>query len=292
MAELLVSRLKLMSEFKGSFRLNSAPALLFVGADFEHKPGARASPRIPPPPGTLSPGTSRASLAPPSHASDMRLPHAQLNAPLQLPPALCLRPAHPPARPATSRALSPRPPSAAADFALLRNLLHDHFVGAEPPSAVPARLPAERVLVFTAHGDGLVSMRHYAVTVGVANADTLVMAPAAAAKLLGLGEGEGGADGGGSRHVRLTEIGPSCELKLARSRFADDELRKSALRRPKTSAKVPARVKNVSHTELLGKRGRLRIERQDLHQAALKKSKALRKASKPAAAVAKPAAAE
>lgn len=40
MAELLVSNLKLSSEFPSSFRLNSAPALLFVGADFEHKPGA------------------------------------------------------------------------------------------------------------------------------------------------------------------------------------------------------------------------------------------------------------
>ncbi|KAJ1635639.1 hypothetical protein T492DRAFT_863100 [Pavlovales sp. CCMP2436] len=40
MAEFLVSGLKQTKEFedKAGFRLNSAPALVFIGADFEHKP--------------------------------------------------------------------------------------------------------------------------------------------------------------------------------------------------------------------------------------------------------------
>lgn len=174
----------------------------------------------------------------------------------------------------------------------LRNLLFDHFRTPDEISAVPSKLPAERVLAFTAHGDGFISMRHYAIAVGHTTADTVVMgaaaAAAAAARLLGGEEGTSAADGG-ARRVRLVELGPSCELKLSRSRFADEELRKLALKRPKSSASVPARVKNVSHTELLGKRGRLRIERQDLHQAALKKSKALRKEK--ATATPRPAAA-
>jgi ribosome production factor 2 len=195
MAEFLVTDQALMEQFGSGFRVHSVPALLFVGADFEHKP----------------------------------------------------------------------------ELALIKNLLHDHFA----PSGltdVPARLPAERVIVFTAHGDSMISMRHYAITVGGYSAENVVMAAAKAAAASASG---GGSEG--SRFVGLEEIGPRCNLKVSRTRFADDELRKAALRRPKSSAAVPTRVKNVSHTELLGKRGRLRIERQDLHQAALKKVKALRK---------------
>mmetsp|Transcript_4773 Transcript_4773/g.12242 ORF Transcript_4773/g.12242 Transcript_4773/m.12242 type:complete len:352 (+) Transcript_4773:88-1143(+) len=199
MAEFLVSGLKQTKEFedKAGFRLNSAPALIFIGADFEHKP----------------------------------------------------------------------------DLQVVKNLLQDHF-HAPGMELLPSRLPAERVLVFTAHGDSIVSMRHYAIAVGSIDADNVVMAAAAAAaaaKEKGVGLG-----GEGTRHVSLTEIGPRCDLKLNRTRFADDDLRKDALKRPKSSAAVPTKVKNVTHTALLGKRGKLRIERQDLHQAALKKVKALK----------------
>jgi ribosome production factor 2 len=211
MVEFMVSGVKLSAEFKTSYRLNSIPALIFAGAEFEHNPS----------------------------------------------------------------------------LALVKNLLHDHF-GPTGMNTVPAQLPAERVLVFTAHGDGVISMRHYAVSVGGYTADTIVMAAAQAAAGAG---GKAAADGEGPRHVGLSEIGPRCELKLGRTRFADDELRKAALKRPKSSSAVPSKVKNVSHTALLGKVGRLRIERQDLHTAALKRVKALKKerpAAKPAAATAAP----
>ncbi|KAJ1635640.1 hypothetical protein T492DRAFT_863101 [Pavlovales sp. CCMP2436] len=121
---------------------------------------------------------------------------------------------------------------------------------------LPSRLPAERVLVFTAHGDNIVSMRHYAIAVGSIDADKVVMAAAAAAAAAK--EKGVGLRGEGTRHVSLTEIGPRCDLKLNRTRFADDDLRKDALKRPKSSATVPTKVKN------------------DLHQAALKKVKALK----------------
>lgn len=203
MAEFLVSGLKLSRDFHAGFRVNSAPALVFVGADFEHKP----------------------------------------------------------------------------ELVVVKNLLHDHF-HAHGLHTLPSALPAERVLVFTARADNVVSMRHYAVAVGALTADTVVMAASAVAA------SEAAAVGGaeGSRHVGLTEIGPRCELKLSRTQFADEELRKVALKRPKTSAAKPTRIKNVSDSELLGKVGRLRIERQDLHQAALKKVKALKREKKPAAA--------
>lgn len=140
------------------------------------------------------------------------------------------------------------------ELGVVRNLLHDIF-GERELEQVPAKLPAERVLVFTAHGDGMIAMRHYATSVG------------------------GGAKGG-ARRVELTEIGPRCDLKLMRTRFADDEHRKAALKQPKATAAKPTKQKNVEHTALLGKRGKLRVERQDLQQAAIKKMKALRAAKK------------
>lgn len=204
---------------------------------------------------------------------------AVLTGPGARPLAPCALTARHPPPAAAPHTPKPRAPSPSPDLALLRNLLTDHFRAPEPIPAVPAKLPAERVLVFTARADGVVSMRHYAVAVGTVTANTIAMSAAAAAREVGA-DGERGV-GAGARHVNLREIGPRCDLKLSRTRFADDDVRKSALKRPKSSASVPSRVKNVSHDELLGKRGRLRIERQDLHQAALKKVKALKKEKAP-----------
>mmetsp|Transcript_20944 Transcript_20944/g.70332 ORF Transcript_20944/g.70332 Transcript_20944/m.70332 type:complete len:325 (+) Transcript_20944:79-1053(+) len=151
-----------------------------------------------------------------------------------------------------------------ADMRVVKSLLQD-LLRPDGVGVVPARTPVDRVLVCTAVGEDVLALRHYAVDGGREGA-----APPPGPRSLPM-----------HRRVELAEIGPRMDLKLSRTRFADEELRKAACKQPPPPGAVPRKEKNVTHGELLGKRGRLRVERQDLNQAALKKVKALRKQRTP-----------
>ena len=128
---------------------------------------------------------------------------------------------------------------------LLTDFFHLRVVDAIHPLGI------EHFLCFTAVGEDKIFVRHYL------------------ARLLKSAEGT-------APHTALTEIGPSMDLTLRRSRLADEETLKQAMVRPKATAAAPKKVKNVTRSKLLGKQGRLHVPRQDLSQMATARMKALR----------------
>lgn len=78
--------------------------------------------------------------------------------------------------------------------------------------------------------------------------------------------------------IELDEMGPSMELKMLRSRFSTDEMKKASLKRPKEL--VSKKIKNVEKTELGDVMGRVYVE-QDLNQLQTRKVKALKKTKTP-----------
>jgi ribosome production factor 2 len=75
--------------------------------------------------------------------------------------------------------------------------------------------------------------------------------------------------------VELEESGPALDLKIRRSQFASEDLYKEAISVPQVLR--AKKVKNISR-DILGKKGRIRIGKQDIERMPIKKSKILRKA--------------
>ena len=80
-----------------------------------------------------------------------------------------------------------------------------------------------------------------------------------------------------SPRVNLVEMGPSFDLKLRRTSYADEATMKLAMKRPKALPSAPKKVKNISRSKLLGKQGRLHMPKQDLAKMATAKMKGLKK---------------
>lgn len=72
----------------------------------------------------------------------------------------------------------------------------------------------------------------------------------------------------------LIEMGPRMNFTLRRSQFANDELMKTALRRPKETMKK--KVKNVNHSAMGHTMGRIHMEKQDLDNMNSRRVTALR----------------
>lgn len=70
------------------------------------------------------------------------------------------------------------------------------------------------------------------------------------------------------------EIGPSFDMTIRRTRFASEDLMRESLKQPDQLKKK--KEKNISK-DIVGVRGALHMERQDLDQMALHKAKGLRK---------------
>ena len=139
--------------------------------------------------------------------------------------------------------------SHSAELQHLRQLLIDFFHLEVVDSLSP--LGIDHFLVFTAVG-GKVLLRHYL------------------ARLLKSAEGT-------SPHVALTEMGPSLDLRIRRTRYASDDLMSLAMTQPKAMAHAPKKVKNVTRSKLLGKQGRLHLPKQDLSKMATAKMKGLKR---------------
>jgi len=129
--------------------------------------------------------------------------------------------------------------------ALLIDFFHMEVVEAISPLGI------ERVLCFTA-GGGKVFLRHYL------------------AQLRKSAEGTG-------PHVALVEMGPSMDLTVRRTQFAQSDLMKAAMTRPKAAAAAPRKVKNITRSKLMGKQGRLHMPKQDLGKVVVARMKALKK---------------
>ena len=76
-------------------------------------------------------------------------------------------------------------------------------------------------------------------------------------------------------NVDLQLMGPSMTLRLDRTKWASEALRKESLRQPKENK--PKRTKNVEHDELANTYGRVHVGKQDLSKLQTRKMKALKK---------------
>ncbi len=70
-------------------------------------------------------------------------------------------------------------------------------------------------------------------------------------------------------------MGPSLDFVLRRTRFASDDLAKTALKQPKELK--PKKVKNIEHTPLGDAMGRVHMEKQDISKIQIRKIKGLKK---------------
>jgi len=71
--------------------------------------------------------------------------------------------------------------------------------------------------------------------------------------------------------VELTEIGPSMDLKINRTKFATPELKKESMRVPQELRKGKNRNKNISFDPLGTKEGRIHVQQESLDNIALKR---------------------
>ena len=140
----------------------------------------------------------------------------------------------------------------------LRSLLIDFF-HLEVAEAI-SPLGIDHFICFTAVG-GKVLMRHYL------------------ARLLKSAEGT-------APHVALTELGPSLDLSIRRTRDAAPDLMSAAMTQPKSTSQAPKKVKNVTRSKLMGRQGRLHVPRQDLSKMATAKMKGLKRPKADAGAAA------
>lgn len=134
------------------------------------------------------------------------------------------------------------------DYKNLKNILIDFFRGVE---ATDVRLQGfEHALLFTATDD-TIYMRSYKILLKKS----------------------------GTRipRVELEEIGPCMDLKIRRTKFASDDLKKKACRQPK-HLKI-GKKKNQSRDVFGTKLGRIHMTKQDLGQLQTRKMKALKKSS-------------
>merc|ERR1711934_1019544 len=79
----------------------------------------------------------------------------------------------------------------------------------------------------------------------------------------------------GNKPLQLHECGPSLSLVPRRTAIASSELRKVALRQPRTTA--PVVEKNTSHNAFGETLGRLHMEKQDLNKLQTRKMKGLKR---------------
>ncbi|KAJ1969814.1 rRNA-binding ribosome biosynthesis protein rpf2 [Dimargaris xerosporica] len=75
--------------------------------------------------------------------------------------------------------------------------------------------------------------------------------------------------------VELTEIGPALDLRIRRTKFADEKLWKKATRVPKDLQ--PRKVQNISRDGLGNKLGRIHLGKQNVEQIPLRQMKAVKK---------------
>ncbi len=80
--------------------------------------------------------------------------------------------------------------------------------------------------------------------------------------------------------VELEECGPSLDLTIRRHQFASSALEEDAVRIP---AQLKIKKKKNISAEVLGKYGRIHMQRQDMNKMALKKMKGLKKRATPEA---------
>lgn len=82
---------------------------------------------------------------------------------------------------------------------------------------------------------------------------------------------------GTSPFVELVEMGPTADLNVRRVQSAAPDLMREALRKPAASSGKPKAVKNVTHSRLGGREGRLHVPKQDLSQMPTARMKGLGK---------------
>eukprot|EP00316_Scyphosphaera_apsteinii_P020556 CAMPEP_0119326924 /NCGR_PEP_ID=MMETSP1333-20130426/69588_1 /TAXON_ID=418940 /ORGANISM="Scyphosphaera apsteinii, Strain RCC1455" /LENGTH=353 /DNA_ID=CAMNT_0007335363 /DNA_START=139 /DNA_END=1200 /DNA_ORIENTATION=- len=136
----------------------------------------------------------------------------------------------------------------------LRSLLLDFFHGQVVSAISPIGI--ERIVSFTAvpssrDNETRVLMRHYVV------------------KLKKSAEGT-------SPYTELTEIGPSLDLQVRRVQQPSDDLLKSAMFHRSVTPSQPKKTKNVSHSRVGGRQGRIHVPKQDLREVALARMKGLK----------------
>jgi ribosome production factor 2 len=69
----------------------------------------------------------------------------------------------------------------------------------------------------------------------------------------------------------LTQIGPSMDLKINRTKFATHDLKKEAMRVPQELRKGKNRNKNISFDSLGTKEGRVHVQQENLDKIALRR---------------------
>jgi len=140
-----------------------------------------------------------------------------------------------------------------ASLSALKSLLLDFFANERVEALSPIGI--QRAIAFTVESGGenpKILMRHYAATLKKSAEGT-------------------------SPYVHMTEIGPSLDLRVRRTHQPAPDLLKEAMRQAPASASAPKKTKNVSHSRLHGKQGRLHVHKQDLSQMATAKMKAFKK---------------
>ena len=78
-------------------------------------------------------------------------------------------------------------------------------------------------------------------------------------------------------YVELSDAGPHLELEIRRAHQPAPDLMKAAMVKPKATSATPRTVKNVSHSRLGGREGRLHVPKQDLRKMPTARMKGLGK---------------
>tara|TARA_B100000524_G_scaffold335933_1_gene225475 strand:+ start:466 stop:918 length:453 start_codon:yes stop_codon:yes gene_type:complete len=78
-------------------------------------------------------------------------------------------------------------------------------------------------------------------------------------------------------YAELVEMGPSLNLHVRRVHRPSPELMKAAMVQPKAAANAPRREKNISHSALDGRQGRLHMPKQNLREMATARMKGLKR---------------
>lgn len=81
--------------------------------------------------------------------------------------------------------------------------------------------------------------------------------------------------GEASPRIELQEMGPFLDLKLLRTKFSSEEMRRASLKRPKETQ--PKKIKNVEKNSIGDVLGRVYVDKQDLSTLQTRKVKALKK---------------
>lgn len=145
-----------------------------------------------------------------------------------------------------------------ATLRTLQSLMLDMFKGVRFEEVDLAAL--DHVIVFTSVDDKIM-MRTYGV--GFVKGKGAAAAAADEDANMSDDEDEEKVGAGPAPKIELLEMGPSMNLKVRRSRLADENMRKAALRLPK-GAKGAKKQKNVSRNALEGKVGQVHMKRQDM----------------------------